>query len=94
MQDTVQLLKDCELLQIDGIENPTFKYVTAKYKSMAKQKHPDKPGGTKVEFQDLQNAYKRIIKYIEETSDCEDDFEKEFFMINNATKECTASVCV
>ena len=31
MQDTVQLLKDCELLQIDGIENPTFKYVTAKY---------------------------------------------------------------
>ena len=41
-------------------------------------------------------AYKKIIKFIEESDDQEDeeDFETEFFMTNNFMKECTASYVV
>ena len=90
-----QLKKDLEVLGIDANnDNVTVKLVTAKFKRQAKQKHPDKKGGTTVDFQDLQNAYRRIIKHLEREHEDLDDFEKEFFMKNNVFKECTTSCVV
>ena len=90
-----QLKEDFETLQIDGTTATiTVKLVTTKYRKLAKQRHPDREGGSKVEFQDLQNAYKRIIKYLERTQEDPNDYEKEFFMRNNVCKECTTSFVV
>ena len=94
-----EMQNDLELLKIDNSENLTVRYVTSKYKKMAKVVHPDKQGGKKQNFQELQQAYKRLIKYIESTSDIrsediEDNHEKEFFMKNNLMKECSTSVVV
>ena len=87
------LKKDFETLDIKNVENVTARLVTAKYKKLAKQRHPDK-GGSKVDFQNLQDAYKRIIKHLEQTEDDKEDFEKEFFMNNNVCKECTSSYVI
>ena len=43
----------------------TVRYVTTRYIKLAKEKHPDKIGGNNSEFQELVNAYRRIIKHIE-----------------------------
>ena len=42
------------------------------------------------------NAYRRVIKHLEEEVNCEDeeDFEKEFFMKHNFMKKCTTSYVV
>ena len=72
-----QLRADLETLQIDErTENITVGFVTAKFKKLAKQRHPDKKGGSNVAFQDLQNAYKRIIKHIEKDQEDLEDYEK------------------
>ena len=89
-----ELKKDFEALDITNVENLTVRFVTGKYKKLAKQRHPDRLGGSKVDFQNLQNAYKRIIKYLEQTEDAKDDFEKEFFKNNNVCKECTSSYVI
>ena len=88
MYDAEQLRKDCEILEIDDAKIITKKYVTTKYRKLAKQRHPDRDGGTKEEFQVLQNAYKRVIRYLESGEKDEVDTETDFFMKNNVNKEC------
>ena len=51
-----------ELLKILGFKNPgktdmKMKTVSYHYKRMSLIKHPDKKGGTKEDFQELQAAY-------------------------------------
>ena len=61
-----QLKQDFVTLGINEDEDKvTVRFVTEKYRILAKQKHPDRQGGNTVEFQDLQNAYKRLIKHLE-----------------------------
>ena len=48
--------------------------VTSKYKRQAKAVHPDR-GGDKEEFQELLNAFRRVIKYLEDTAGREVDEE-------------------
>ena len=57
MSEHIQLQKDCKILGIDDI-------VTTKYKRMAKVVHPDK-GGNDCDFQELLNAYRRVVRYVE-----------------------------
>ena len=91
-----QFKDDLKMLEIGEDQNLTKRYVTGKYKKMAKIMHPDK-GGTKNDFQELQNAYNRIIKYIEEHQNKEayeeeeNDYKTEFFKKHNILKECTSS---
>ena len=96
MNPKEQLEKDLETLNIKLADQViTKKYVTAKYKNLAKTLHPDKPGGEKEAFQELYNAYKRVIKYVEEKNDDDDfDFEAEFFKKHNFMKECSSSYVV
>jgi hypothetical protein len=90
-----QLLKeDLEVLDIESKveETLSIQYVNQKFKQLAKIKHPDKPGGTKEDFQVLLNAYRRVIKYLEEVNAenivvNDDHYEKEFFMRSNFPKE-------
>ena len=92
-----QFEKDLETLQIkvEADQVITKKFVTAKYKNLAKSMHPDKPGGEKEAFQELLNAYQRVIKYLEEENDDDEfDFEAEFFKKHNFMKECTTSYVV
>ena len=94
---TEDLKKDLKLLRIEETAILTAKFVTAKYKKLTKEKHPDKLGGRKEDFQDLQNAYKRIMEYIEDNEGIninDDNFEKDFFMKNNVMKECSTSFVV
>ena len=91
MYDTEQLRKDCEILEIDDAKSITKQYVTTKYRKLAKQRHPDRDGGTKEEFQVLQNAYKRVIRHLESGEKDEVDTETDFFMKNNVNKECSSS---
>ena len=97
MESNYQIKKDLETLQIVEGKNITIKYVTMKYKKLAKERHPDKDGGSTDNFQELQTAFRRIVEYLEEINDEEEDddnFEAEFFMKNNIMKECTASFVV
>jgi len=86
-----ELENDLSTLKIELNEEISVRYVTLKYKRVAKERHPDK-GGEKDLFQELQAAYKRVIEYLESEkndSASNDDYEKEFFMKNNFMKECT-----
>ena len=68
MSSREQLRDDLAIMNIDEDQELTKQYVTSKYKKLAKQRHPDKDAGTKSAFQELQNAYRRIIKHLEETA--------------------------
>ena len=96
MRSQDQIKEELLVLGIDVTAELTKKYVTAKFRKLAKKTHPDKAGGSNEDFQILDAAYKKIIKFIEESDDQEDeeDFETEFFMSNNFMKECTASYVV
>ena len=94
-----EIKEDLEVLEIDLSQELTIRYVTSKYKRLAKILHPDRKGGDKCKFQELLNAYRRIVRYIEDNIRTEDDvteedFEKEFFMKNNIMKECMTSYVV
>ena len=89
-----QIMKDMKTLRIDNDQTLTTKFVTAKYKQLAKERHPDREGGNTEDFQELQNAYRRMINFIEETEGInvnEEDLETDFFMKNNVMKECSTS---
>ena len=100
MTDRESIKDYLKILQIDQEQNITKRYVTAKYKKLAKVTHPDKYGGNKGEFQQLNQAYKKVIEYLEENQKYESyeeqdrDFETEFFMKHNIMKECSASYVV
>ena len=96
MRTQDQIKEELFVLGIDITAELTKKYVTAKFRKLAKKTHPDKAGGSKCDFQIVDAAYKKIIKFIEESEDQEneEDFETDFFMSNNFMKECTASYVV
>ena len=82
--------EDLKTLEINEEQTLTEGFVNAKFKRRARIVHPDKPGGNTQEFQKLQNAFKRIIKYIQEKAKKEDDeveedenYETQFFMKHN-----------
>ena len=95
-----QIKDDLVIMDIKEEQILTKDYVTSKYKKLAKIRHPDKEGGNTGEFQVLFNAYRRIIKYLDDMEntepfeDKERDFETEFFTKHNFMKECTASYVV
>ena len=96
MYSDEDLQKDLDILNIKQSDEITIKFITSKYKKMAKIKHPDREGGETSDFQDLQDAYKRLVKHFEGKveSDEEINYEKEFFMRNNVMKECKSSFVV
>ena len=98
MDSKERLKNDLEILHIEENVTLTIKLVTAKYKRLAKEKHPDREGGKTCDFQELQGAYKRVIKLLENEENVsvpdEFDYEKEFFMKNNFMKECTNSFVI
>ena len=94
-----QIKDDLEVLEIDITQELNIRYVTLKYKKLAKVVHPDRKGGDKCKFQELLNAYKKVISYIEDNMKNEDDmeednFEKDFFMKHNMMKECMSSYVI
>ena len=91
-----QIKDDLLIMDIDIEEEITTNDVTVKFRKLAKERHPDKEGGNTGDFQILNNAYHRIIRFLEEALDQEDgkDYETEFFMKNNFMKECTGSYVV
>ena len=98
MEDNQKFIEDLKILEITEVEKITTRFVTMKYRRLAKLRHPDRFGGQKEYFQELQGAYKRIIKYLEETmekeSECEEDYEKDFFMKNNIMREYSTSFVI
>ena len=98
MSSKANIKKDLETLRINEDQDINIDYVTAKYKRLAKEIHPDRPGGVTSEFQELLNAYRRIIKYLEENpnekEEEEENMEAAFFMKHNFMKECTGSYVV
>ena len=95
-----QIKDDLIIMNVDDSQEITKKFITAKYKKLAKERHPDREGSTNVAFQELQNAYWRIIKFLEEkemkeeSEDVVVDFETEFFKAHNIVKECTSSFVI
>jgi hypothetical protein len=55
-----RLIKDYDALGLSP--NATTSQVTKAWQNMARQTHPDMPGGDKVAFQNLSESYQRIIK--------------------------------
>ena len=93
---TQNIKEELKILDIECKEDEvlSIRSVNLKFKKLAKVRHPDKPGGTKEDFQMLLNAYRRVIKHLEEVhlegNDIEvndDHYEKEFFMRCNFPKE-------
>ena len=64
---TEQLKEDMKTLMVKDEQILTKRCVTSKYKKLAKERHPDREGGRKEDFQELHNAYKRVTNFIEET---------------------------
>ena len=95
MDQQEQLKKDLEVLKISEIEKLTIKFVTAKYRSLAKEIHPDRDGGNTGDFQVLQGAYKRVTRHLEEFENQEDeeDFEKEFFCEEQHNERILYQLC-
>ena len=91
-----QLDKDLKTLGINKETTLDVKLVTTQYKKLAKTIHPDKSGSTE-SFQELQNAFKRTIAFIEkqdENATEKSNFETDFFMKHNLVKECTSSFVI
>ena len=73
------IIKDCVILGIDVNTLNTCKLrdVILKYRKKAREVHPDKAGevtdevrkAKTAEFQELNNAYERILKYVHEATD-------------------------
>ena len=55
-----QLKQDLSTLGIEEGYTLTSKYLTGKFKNLARIQHPDKKGGSKEAFQRLKNAYDRL----------------------------------
>ena len=98
MENKQKLIEDLKILDISEVEKITTRFVTMKFRRLAKQRHPDKAGGQKESFQELQEAYKRIIKYLEENmeeeAEYEEDYERDFFMKNNIMREYSTSFVI
>ena len=79
-----ELRKVLEVLGFIDLQSiPPMKEAVHKFRKMALKKHPDKPGGSKEQFQTLQEAFYRIGSIIEaqncqksEPPEVDDDFEE------------------
>ena len=97
-----ELIKDCETLDVDIelIDTYQIRDIISKYRNKARQCHPDKFANATedekksrtAEFQELNNAYERILKYIlendgngstDDTGNDVDDDDEEKFMKDN-----------
>jgi DnaJ-class molecular chaperone len=52
-------------------ETATPDELKAKYRELTKQHHPDMAGGNAVQFQAVQNAYKKVVDHMR-AANCED----------------------
>lgn len=62
---SAELQRNLRVLQLDvgaGGALPSEDEVRKAYRRLALQAHPDKPGGSKAAFQELQNAYEAVLK--------------------------------
>ena len=73
--NTIILL--CILGFEDLVKLPLMRELQAQYKKMSKVRHPDKPGGTTEDFQELLNAYHSIGRLIEKEANEQPDDEEE-----------------
>ena len=75
-----QVKLDLLTLEIEEGRKLTSRVLTSAFKRLAKIFHPDKKGGTKEAFQNLQNAYNRLAAMVEDGNDESDEnYEAEFF---------------
>ena len=56
-----KMKKDLETLEINEEQVLTVRYVTVKFRRLAKYYHPDKSTGSTKMFQELLNAYGRVL---------------------------------
>ena len=92
------------LLRILGFEDPGEKHmkmriVSSQYSRMSLTKHPDKPGGTKEDFQILKAAYEKLGDIIGNTpqqdlDDKEETDARETFKRYNFAKENIESITI
>ena len=90
------------LLLILGFVNPhvkdmKMKIVTPQFRRMSLKKHPDKPGGTTEDFQELFDAYEklgRIIANDEELDDVDETKARAAFNEFNFSKENIYSITI
>ena len=91
-------------LIILGFLSPDMKYMkmtilSSQWRRMTLSKHPDKPGGSKEEFQELMNAYENLGKIIEQNppDDLDDQEEvkaRKAFRDVNFTTENISSITI
>ena len=82
-----------------GVEHMKMRIVSTQYRKMSLIKHPDKPGGTKEGFQELNAAYERLGVIIENTpqedlDDKEETNARETFKRYNFAEENIESITI
>ena len=75
-----QIEKLLSILGFEGISKyPRMKEVVKMFRKTALKKHPDKPGGSTEEFQNLQDAFRRAGSFLENFQyECEPEVEDDF----------------
>ena len=98
MESNQQFEEDLSLFGLPSSKEnkDNIKEVEKRYHKLAKQNHPDRPGGSDKAFQDIQNVYIRIINYMNKKYDdsTDSDSEKNFFTQNNFPKQKKSSTVV
>ena len=90
-----QLKQDLATLDIEEGSRLTSKLLSTKFKKLALIQHPDKKGGSKEAFQNLKNAYDRLIDMLgDDHQDADDNYESEFFKKSNFPLEKKTSFVV
>ena len=81
----LQFKQDLAVLEIKVGATLTIRYVTEKFRRLAKIHHPDRPGGDKETFQKLHNAYLRLLATLNDNlpENIDDIHIKEFFKKTN-----------
>eukprot|EP00434_Breviolum_minutum_P007088 symbB.v1.2.006254.t1/scaffold370.1/size393101/20 len=58
------LQQSLQVLGLPTSEVPSAETLRSAYRKLALAMHPDKPGGSKTAFQELQNAYEAVLKIV------------------------------
>ena len=58
------LQQSLQVLGLPASEVPSAETLRGAYRKLALAMHPDKPGGSKTAFQELQNAYEAVLKVV------------------------------
>lgn len=58
------LQQNLQVLGFQSSELPSAETLRSAYRKLALAMHPDKPGGSKTAFQELQNAYEAVLKVV------------------------------